>query len=374
MFQYIEAFDKCFKERGGHFDHKILDNPIMLEFLLKGCRRDIEEIREGRPDLPEVYFDFINNSSLNACAAKMDGKYFIGIHIGTFFLLSDLFLRMLSNKNVLSEFGDTSHESDSKKIFNAQITDTTILFLAKDPNESISPKDPVRLNLAQLLTSFAIKFLVMHEYGHIIFGHLDYLESKTKVSHWTEIEDETLKLKSLSPITSQTLEMDADSYAVLRGVRQIIFLSGNIDNIKQELKPFYSSLESSLTLWFYSIYSLFRLFGYSNCDPLKIKKTLHPQTGIRQHIVFATTHTILQNEPYKELLKRMPSLAMSIVNKVEKAFEEISFQGYDSRAIKIAYEKESQEHVLELVKNWNNVRPELEKYAKGKLAPMYVPN
>jgi hypothetical protein len=364
-------FDKCFKSKGGHFDYNTLIQPEIFEFLLNGCRNDLNSIRTGRPNLPEVYFDFINNSSLNACAAKMEGRYFIGINIGTFFIISDLFFRMLATKNILTQYGDVSNEDDVKKIFNAQITDTNILFIAKDPNEAVAPKNIIRHHLAQVLTSFAIKFLVMHEYGHIIFGHLDYLENKTKNCYWNEI-DEIKNENELDSLFSQTLEMDADCYGIKIGVEQLIYYSENINSLKEELKHFYSPLESSLSLWFYSIYSLFRLFGYHNNDITKIKTTHHPQTGIRQHIVFATTHTIFQNKPYKELLSKIPALAVTTIQTVEKAFEEISMQGYDSKAIKIAYENESQEHVVLLMRNWNNVRPELEKFAKGNLAPLHI--
>jgi hypothetical protein len=38
----------------------------------------------------------------------------------------------------------------------------------------------------------------------------------------------------------------------------------------------------------------------------------------------------------------------------------------------IAYEKEYQDHVFFLMKNWNNVRPELEKFAKCNLVSLHV--
>ncbi|MFA6151717.1 MAG: hypothetical protein WC716_10390 [Chitinophagaceae bacterium] len=367
-----DLFDKCFKQKGGHFDYTTLVQPKIFEFLLNGCRNDIKSIRTDNPNLPEVYFDFIKNTSLNACASKMDGKYFIGINIGTYFLISDLFFRMLATKTILPEYGDISNEDDVKKIFNAQITDTNILYVAKDPHEKVAPKGIVRHHLAQLLTSFAIKFLVMHEYGHIIYGHVDYLENKTKNCYWSEIA-ETNNDNKLDSLFSQTLEMDADCYGINIGITQLISYSENINKIKEELNKFYSPLESSLSLWFFSIYSLFRLFGYHNRDIEKMKVTHHPQSGIRQHIVFASTHTIFQSKPhYKELLEKIPRLALKTIQTVEKAFEEISMQGYDSKAIKIAYERESQDHVLFLMRNWNNVRPKLEKFAKGNLKPIYV--
>ena len=367
----IQQFNECFKLKGGHFNCQSTVIPEVLESLLNSCRNDLISIQKDRPELPEVYLDFIDNTSLNACVSKMNGRYFIGLNIGTYILLSDLFFRMLSSKNILTEYGDISKENDALKLINAQITDINILFLSKDPDEKIAPKCEIRYHLAHLLTIFAIKFLVIHEYGHIIFGHLDYQNIKTKNCYWNEISYEENEEK-LDPLISQTLEMDADCYGVNKGIEMLIHYSENNNGLIDELKYFLSPLESSLSLWLFSIYSMFRLFGFKNKDISKLKTSFHPLTGIRQHIVFITAHTIFQNNQYKELLSKIPELEVSTIKSVEKAFEEISMQEYDIEAIKIAFKKESQEHILLLLRNWNKVRPELEKFATGKLAPLFV--
>ena len=78
------------------------------------------------------------------------------------------------------------------------------------------------------------------------------------------------------------------------------------------------------------------------------------------------------NDSDEEFLKTLSEIIVNTIPEVEKAFEEISEQGYDTKAIAFAYKKESLDHVSFLMANWGNVRPLLEKYATGNLAPIEI--
>lgn len=93
-------FDCLFRDYGGHFDHNSLIYPQVFESILLILSEQIDGIRKNRPELPEVKFGFINNSTLGAAAGKHNGQYYIGIHIGTVFIVQDLFSRMLSHSEV----------------------------------------------------------------------------------------------------------------------------------------------------------------------------------------------------------------------------------------------------------------------------------
>lgn len=369
MEEKARQFNKHFAQYGGHFDYRMLVKPEILGGRLELLRDEINRIRKNtRHNLPEVYIDYINNVSLNALVSKTDEGYFIGINIGTYFILESLFFRILASKNILIEFGDVSKEKELNKLFNAQITDLDLLFALSPPEEPNIPQDTNRHLLAQILTFNTLLFLTTHEYGHIISGHLGLVGEITKLSTMEEAL-ETPEYLRINPLLSQTLEMDADSFGCKSGVERLITLYMNIYSLGPEIKPFFSSLETSLFLWCFSIYCLFRLFAHKSIDTSKIKESSHPLPSIRQVIIMGTAKPVLEKAKLTDLAEKLDILMPQAVLEAEKAFKEISEQGFDARALILSGQPEAYNQVSAIYDNWNNVRPLLEKYAYGGLAP-----
>ncbi len=366
----MEDFDSVFKKYGGYCDPNRLVRPEILNYAVEGCKNLIGQLRMHNSKLPDAHVAFIKNSRLNAMVSKKANHYYIGINMGVQFLLNDIFFRMLSNKFVLKEFGDISEESEVKTIYNPQITDTNVLFISKEPSEKIAPKNKERFHLAQLLTSHAINFLGMHEYAHINFGHLDYIINSTNKLDWSEtIHYNSEKEKSIDPVISQTLEMDADCFAVSIGLRTIISANKNIDKVKPELIPFYKDLFSALKLWLFSIYTLFRLFGHSIPKMADIKTLSHPPASIRQHMVFSTACTFfIENKA--EFIDKLKEVIPATISEVENAFKIISITKQDHSFFSFGHTTEASNHIIFLMRNWNKVRPLLEPYTFGNLAPL----
>jgi len=364
----IKEFDLCFKKHGGHFNLSKSPKHEYLESFLKLGRNNIELLRNINSKLPEAYLDFIFNPSINACATKTpDGNYYIGINFGTVVILHHLFKRMLASKSLFPEIGNPLIEKETRKIYNAQITDANTLFLVVDPNENFTPVDESRLVLSEYLTAFAIEFLAMHEYAHVIFGHVDYLNSKSQTFYWNEAVESKKCL--IDPLISQTLEMDADCYGVSLGMQKVV---GIVNSHNSNPLPFSSSLDSCLAMWLFSVYSLFRIFGFKNVSIESIKETCHPLTGIRQHLIGATVIAYFETTNQIDFASKVAKISADVHFQVEKAFEEISEQGYDVSALSAGYHQKSLEHSHLLVEHWNAVRPELEKFAYGNLAPMHI--
>jgi hypothetical protein len=363
-------FDKIFKHLGGLFDYKKLGRPELFEYPLNGAKDQINSLRLTNSKLPNVFINFIDSSLLNAVVSKNEYGYFIGLNTGTIFLLNDLFFRMLASPNILKEFGDISKECKTKKIYNAQITDLNLLFLAKETTEDVAPKDEIRFTLALLLSSFAIKFLIMHEYAHIIFGHVDYMGHTTNEFSWNEINYDKNTIKNIDSLFTQTCEMDADCFGVNIGMQELNIYFQNLPEVKDELKLFFKDIRVSLKLWIFSVYSMFRLFGYRDYNINDVKSYSHPPSGIRQHMIFASIYTIFEAKKERLILDSIDEV-VKVFSSVEQAFEEISHQAYNHAAFKFAYSSEARKHVSLLMSNWNNVRPHLEKYATGNLAPLH---
>jgi hypothetical protein len=117
------AFHQHFLKRGGLHFHGYVDYGNMLRASLNIFHDKLETYKAAIPAFPAINCNFIDNPAVNAVASKLPAseQYYLGIHIGTFHILNDLFLRMLSSRTILPWVGDASKEKDTCKLFNPQI-------------------------------------------------------------------------------------------------------------------------------------------------------------------------------------------------------------------------------------------------------------
>ena len=73
----------------------------------------------------------------------------------------------------------------------------------------IGPEDPERLKVAELITIFGMEFILFHELGHHVGGHLKFLERKMGVQQLYAQGNSF----ALDPQAYQMLETDADAIA-----------------------------------------------------------------------------------------------------------------------------------------------------------------
>jgi len=104
-------------------------------------------------------------------------------------------------------------------------------------------------------------------------------------------------------------------------------------------------------------------------DNRRLANLSHPPSGIRQSIFLSTivTRNLDKNEDY---LNMILDALLNVTNEVERAFDEISEQGFDNSTHLSAYTPEGLQHVRMIRDNWKNVRPLLEPYAFTNLSPI----
>ncbi len=359
-----ETVDKIFGYKyGGYFDPANTKDPDILELCINACQAHIDYIRRDDPALPKVNIAFLNHGAIGAAAAKFQGEYYIGLTIGTFEVLLQTFLRLLSSPKVLTAFGNSKLEFQPPKLYNPIIYDLQTLGNASHPESLPIPKDANRVSLATHLLRDAFIFLISHEYGHIVFGHCDYVNSKG-ASHLSEKE-----ANGLDAFFSQTLEFNADCYAASVSFKSIQTLCRNRERLNSSLRPFYKDLSTAMTIWFFAIEALFRLFGHDVPTIEDLKKDSHPPASIRANIVSGTIFSyVLQDAEFTEKLKK---IATDTIRDVEAAFQEISETQLDKGSLLFSMEPESHEHVKLISRNWNNVRPLLAPFAHTTLPPLY---
>jgi hypothetical protein len=67
--------------------------------------------------------------------------------------------------------------------------------------------------------------------------------------------------------------------------------------------------------------------------------------------------------------ERLNAIYLDTIDKVENAFNEISESPMTRSTIDFAYTPEAGDHAFAIMNNWKNIRPQLEKYARGYLSP-----
>lgn len=349
-------FGKAFKSKGGIYKS---DNYFLRGSLLEDCRNTIQAIRLADSRTPDVYINLINNPQINAVVTKYKGKDLIGINVGAIFLIEATFLRMMSNPSILPKFGDISKEIASEKIHNAQfISFEHYRDVVEIGRKNIPiPKDITRYRLGMLLSCFVTRFLVAHEYGHILCGHIGYLDSLFESFSMTEYFNSSPAGSKLKPLTSQALEMCADLYAFNVGINNILLaLKENEARIKNGTEIFFNGLENSLKLWLFAIYSYLRLFGMCSFEIDLLKNYSHPPQAVRSLFYFKWLELQLITKKSTLPSQTVQNIIDEVVDSVENAFAEISEQEYNLSFLNSAFKLEIFEHELLIMENWHNAR------------------
>src|SRR5262249_3263159 len=154
------------------------------------------------------------------------------------------------------------------------------------------PKDKLRVFYAFAYSSLAFNFLLMHEIGHIVRGHNGYVSSKIKEYKWEEIDYRSIRGPYITPINSQTMEMDADSFATNHAFIQAHYYITHPnawDEAKSDsrMNLIYKDYPSFCGHWCFAVYTLFRLFGFQEIKPDRIRSLSHPPAVIRMSMILA---------------------------------------------------------------------------------------
>jgi len=358
-----KLFDEAFKHLGGIIDYEQIQHPEVIQNLIIGCNEFIRWIKQDRPELPDVYINIINSDKLNAAATKYKNEYLIGISGSTIILISDLFFRMTANPNVLKDFGNIDNESVLEKTFNAQITTIKLLDLTSDV--IAIPNDKSRQILAFFLTNTVFKFLIAHEYGHIVDGHCDFFNNK--INDFTINEFPNGKPK-LDPLISQALELDADLFAVTKVIIELEALLQNIEYVEDIYQPFYKNFETNLFLITYSMYTFHRMSGMTKYDEVDLKTISHPPASIRHGIALAQIGKMYEYKHRNETdligLKEKISYIMNLaMYEVETAFAAISEQPLSFDYLNFAGSDMAINHVSLILEQWNVIKPAVKEFA-----------
>ncbi|WP_344825277.1 hypothetical protein [Chryseobacterium ginsenosidimutans] len=339
-----EEFEICFKSAGGLFDPQSKEVKKLVEF----SNNTIEHIKSIYTKMPPIYFNLINNNSLNATAAIFNNNYLIGVNIGTFDIIRDLFLKNLSCKsNALFKCTKLSLVNTKNGLeYDHSFDPDSIMF---------------DLNYSKLLsqqTTLVGKFVIYHEICHILRGHVDFI----KIKHNLQIHEVNTIIDTKIINTLQTLEMDADSFATNRCLNDF-FQNQSIDF----RNGIYKDLKTFIYYFSYSIYCFFRIFGFYELNISCVKSYSHPPPAIRISMILDNIATILIEKNIKNK-DEIIATSMQATRDAENDLSKITYFNNEFFRVQEVYANpELTNYLFQIVNNWKNIKGELEKYTFSEL-------
>lgn len=208
----------------------------------------------------------------------------------------------------------------------------------------------------------ALEFLLLHEYIHMKDGHCDIPENQEKL-----IFEQSESISREEAIFSQTLEFDADNWAVAHCTVKIID-----EDISDEEK------NEKLKLLMFSVYTIFKKFSeYDEYDfhgfmKDELLKYTHPAAWIRYRYIASTilTNILELAQEHKDILEKdLVNIIMDFESQVLNISESTEKMYAGAHTLK------GTEHLLLLYNSWNEVADKLEKYSYDTLirfTPMEV--
>ncbi|WP_018306941.1 hypothetical protein [Desulfitobacterium hafniense] len=136
-------------------------------------------------------------------------------------------------------------------------------------------------NISEYMAMCAIKFLIAHEIGHIFNGHTKYYKDvRNQIKRIEENGGKDLTKLNQLYLDLQTMEMDADAFAICRLIDEVIDLFITKDKILELLK----TPSDVIKLLIYAIHGIFYLC--KDTDQVNYMKKEHPPSLIRESLIY----------------------------------------------------------------------------------------
>ncbi|MFC7473942.1 hypothetical protein ACFQS7_06230 [Dankookia sp. GCM10030260] len=151
-----------------------------------------------------IKFVWGHSESLNAVAISATKKCppTISIYFGAIDIINHTFNSLLSSRQFLAKVGDVRLEAERPQLGHFETSFDKII----KEYGSMQPKCRIRHRLARFMASAALEFILFHELGHIVNGHISPESLRFEFGAYGGSEEN---------LFAHTLEMDADATAVV---------------------------------------------------------------------------------------------------------------------------------------------------------------
>lgn len=364
---YPEKIQAEITKRGGvvNYNEVIPEIRNNLLFYRERAQQSVNNISKQLNLIIRV--EIIEDFSFNAFATGESGFNFIGINRGTIATLSLIFSRIFADKKLFKFIGNTEAEESDLPLLedlSSNFEYTTDKLSSFNP-----PKDPIRRSTAKHLINLALDFILAHEIGHIIRGHINYIHSKFHTNH-----DEIGVVKNSAvhyPMANKTLEMDADSWAVTMLLSsELNRVFGKLPIPGPEWKEIYQMPGIVLMYFGFAIATVYRIYGDQRIDQSNFENEIYPKPRLRFVI------SMLELSKHPDFLKLNETMKFDLTEKgipininptfnmIEEAFNVITGKEGSKVSISEAWGEIGIKQINTLIEFWNTeLLKELENHS-----------
>jgi hypothetical protein len=208
----------------------------------------------------------------------------------------------------------------------------------------------------------AIDFLTHHELGHVLYGHVGLLNSRGGTPFIAELD--WARPKSLSSLEMQTLEMDADCFAVAQGVFGVLGRVTRRETLNAEWRKHFGTPEDGMRLWLLAVFLLFRLFVTAAMDTRRLGQASHPPPRIRQFIAASAASEAIKKYGSPALRDQLAEALAGTIREAENAYALVTGEPPEFDTIEASMSPEALAHTDLLLKTWKQIRPDLVPFAR----------
>lgn len=183
--------------------------------ILKYFKNEINQILIQIKKSKDYKICFTNSKKYNAKVRFDNSQKIIEINIGVIMLIYHISFIIMMNETFFPELG----KEETTVQMRIEDFELPIIELRDDGFKEINfytgPSNPNRVAVAQVIAMFGVEFVVFHEMGHVLGGHLEYIKDTLGIhellAQGSELE---ISKKAKDDIMYQTIEMDADVIAI----------------------------------------------------------------------------------------------------------------------------------------------------------------
>ena len=354
----IEEIRKLYSSAIGNTEFSFLkgfDKPVQInKYYSDFVESFITELSQAINEPYYVIFGYLDDPEINAGCLYNGNAYHIFLNQGALLQLYRYASILACNYKTIDLKKGFSVNAKEHKL-TVQMNDNESPELSTEMELSSDPVDNV---LADYIAMIAVKFVIAHEIGHIVEGHLRYL-MKTNKRDNVRLNMSEIFYESVNAKTLQCLEIDADSFAccyLMSYLQKDLINDKSLLNIVQDTSDIYKLVGIS-------IHSVFYLIGF-NKDQWAIPEAskhrfAHPQALTRLNLILDVCRGVLESDPNESDTDKLWSyIFQGTVIAHRDLCNYLSPDRYDPQTFFIEVLSRDS-YGIELIEHWRKIKPQI---------------
>ncbi len=305
----------------------------------------------------------VDDPSLNACVTYDDDRDRISISRGAFEHIYGTILGLLGAPAFFPAIGKAELETPPQNLPAQGFPQVPLLRDASNGEVDTRvrfPNDETRMTAVPILADLALEFLVYHEIGHIVGGHLEIPQGNQRLPTISEFkqatddtDDHTLR---------HVLECDADAFAcdITSGVHtnhEMATLVRDLVNASQ-----WESRDFALLTYLMAIGILFRVLHPHAGANVNRGKSSHPHPAVRACLVASSTvaHAVFAGAI---TWSRVEDIMKDSVRNIEDVWADLFLPGQNPEPPEL-WAEHVRSAAMGLLRSYGNARSLLARYAR----------